>query len=139
MDTQEKRVLEALTAIGPIDDVRKLAGKLKVTRQSVYDWLAGRSIANMKGTNLLKIAELSGFEALWIMEGKGPKKKSLTDEQQKVLSVMQQSEEKQSLVADLVESVVKHHKDHCNEGVEDRLVSSEHEIDEQLSDKRNQK
>ena len=139
MTTREQRVLEAIEATGLSEKVVELAEKIGVTKQSVYDWKKGKSIEDMKARFLVKLADLSGYEPLWIMEGRGPKKRILTDEQQKVLFVMQQSEEKQNLVVDIVESVVKHHKDHCNEVVEDRLVSSEHELDQQLSDKRNQK
>ncbi len=139
MTSLEKRVLEAIEATGLSDNVVSLAKEIGVTKQSVYDWKKGKSLEEMKAKYLVRLANLSGYEPLWIMEGKGPKKRSLTNEQQRVLFVMQQSEEKQNLVVDIVESVVKHQKDHCNDVVEDKLVTSDHELDEQLSDKRNQK
>jgi hypothetical protein len=139
MTSLEKRVLEAIEATGLSDNVVSLAKEIGVTKQSVYDWKKGKSLEEMKAKYLVRLANLSGYEPLWIMEGKGPKKRSLTNEQQRVLFVMQQSEEKQNLVVGIVESVVKHHKDHSNDGVEDKLVTSDHELDEQLSDKRNQK
>lgn len=130
MTPLEKRVLEALEATGLAKDVLKLSEKIGVTRQAVYDWLRGRSIENMKGKHLIKLSELSGFEPLWIMEGKGPRRRKLTDEQQKVLIVMQESQAQQSLVVGLVESAMKYHKNHDDNTVDDRSVSSHHDNDE---------
>jgi hypothetical protein len=126
MSTLEQRVLEAIEATGlnPAD----LATKIGISKQGVYDWRRGDSVSKMKGENLVELAELSGYEPLWIMKGKGPKKKSLTQEQQKVLSAMQESEDQQNLIAGIVDSVLTH-----------KIQSKAQEAPKRLSDERRQR
>jgi transcriptional regulator with XRE-family HTH domain len=85
MSTLEQRVLEAIEATGlnPAD----LAAKIGISKQGVYDWKRGDSVSKMKGENLVELAELSGFEPLWIMKGKGSKKKSLSETQKDILTL----------------------------------------------------
>lgn len=106
MTTLEERVLEAIEATNL--NVADLAKRLGVTRQAIYDWKKGKSLANMKAENLVEIAGLSGYEPAWIAKARGPKKKSLTLAQERVLKAMQESPEQQQLIADLVESIMKH-------------------------------
>lgn len=107
MSTLEERILEAINATKL--DVAELAHKLGVTRQAVYDWKKGKSLVNMKAENLVELANLSGFEPAWIVKARGPKKKSLTELQEQVLKAMQESpEQHQLLIAELVDSVMKH-------------------------------
>lgn len=110
MSTLAERVLEAIEATGL--DVPDLAKKVGVSKQAVYDWKKGVSLAKIKGENLVELADLAGYEALWIMKGKGLKKKTLTTEQEKLLLAMQQAPtHQQNLITDIVESVIKHQVD----------------------------
>lgn len=104
MSTIEERVLEVLDAIS--DDAAVLATKMGVSRQAVYDWKAGRSLKKLKAENLIAMSTHSGYEATWIMTGKGPKKKLLTNEQEYILHLMQESQEKQKIITDLVDVVI---------------------------------
>ena len=100
MSTLEERVSEAINATGlkPLP----LSEKMGVSRQAIYDWLNGKSLDQMKAKNLISLSVLSGYEATWIMTGRGSKKSSLTAEQERVLSLMQESEEKQQIITDLI-------------------------------------
>lgn len=139
MSTLEERVLEVIEAACLSEKVSALAERIGVTKQSVYDWKKGKSVGEMKGKYLVKLAEISGYEAYWIMEGKGPKKKTLTDEQKRVLVVMQQSEAKQNLVSDLVDSVLRNQQNHDDNTVDDTLVMSDHVFHDKPTDKRKRK
>lgn len=136
MTTLEDRVIDAIESTGYSNDVVKLSGMIGVSKQAVYDWKNGRSIRNIKGKHLIGLSELSGYEPLWIMLGKGPKKRNLTDEQQKILLIMQESKERESLVFDLVEAAIKYQKTPDNNMVDDVAVFSDHETIQKLSDRR---
>lgn len=139
MNTLEERILEAIQATRLSENVADLAKRVGVTKQAIYDWKNGKSLKEIKAKYLVKLADIAGYEPLWIMEGRGPKKKCLSDEQKRVLAVMQESEESQILVSSLVDVAMKHQKTHKNNKVDvedsdptesfhsDKLVQSEHE------------
>jgi len=85
MSTLEERVLEAILATNM--EVPDLAKKIGVTVQSIYDWKKGLSLVDMKARFLVELADAAGYEPMWIMKEKGLKKKSLTQDQVKILQV----------------------------------------------------
>src|SRR5687768_1759947 len=87
MTTLEERMREAIKATEL--DVKKLAERIGVTRQAVYDWMKGKGLSQIKAENLVELANLARYEPLWILKGKGPKKKDLTQEQERVLVAME--------------------------------------------------
>jgi transcriptional regulator with XRE-family HTH domain len=54
--------------IKPID----LARQVGVSKQTVSDWMSGRSI-NIKPENLVSLADVLGVEIRWLVSGVGPK------------------------------------------------------------------
>jgi transcriptional regulator with XRE-family HTH domain len=85
MSTLEERVLEAIKATGM--KVPVLAEKIGVSVQSVYDWMRGKSLGDMKADNLIELAYLAGYEPRWIRKEKGLKKKVITKEQEIILEL----------------------------------------------------
>lgn len=116
LDDRIKEVIDATKL-----DVADLAKRIGVTRQAVYDWKKGKSLANMKAENLVELANVAGYEPAWIIKARGPKKRTLTKAQEQVLKAMQESPDQQQLIAELVESVVRHHDaELCGGGQDNR-------------------
>ena len=63
--------------------VKEIAKKCDVSEQSVYDWKKGKT-KNLKGETLVELAEVSGFNARWIINHKG-QKLGLSDDEQLVI------------------------------------------------------
>lgn len=107
MSTLEERVLEVLDALDAAGlKPLPLSVKMGISKQAIYDWRNGKSLKQMRAENLIALSSLSGYEATWIITGRGPKKKMLSNEQEHVLSLMQESEEKQKIITDLVDVVI---------------------------------
>lgn len=90
MSTLEERVLEAILATGL--EVPELAEKVGVSAQTIYAWKKGIYVRKMKAEYLVELAGLSGYEPMWIMKGKGLKKKSLHLDQEKILQIAEHME-----------------------------------------------
>lgn len=56
--------------------VKNIADACEVTVQSVYQWRKAGERKEIEGTKLVELAVVTGFEALWLMKGKGPKKRT---------------------------------------------------------------
>jgi len=55
-----------------------------ISRQAVYQWMeVGAN--SIDGSNLVELAELSGYNARWIANSKGVKTRTKTDEEQLIL------------------------------------------------------
>lgn len=81
--------------------IKDIATACGVTVQSVYQWKKPGERVEIEGTKLVELAVITGYEALWIMKGKGPKKRvyARNDKQAKAMELMQQMEEGQQAKA----------------------------------------
>ena len=52
--------------------IKNIADACGITDKAVYAWRSGDS-KSIDGNNLVELAELSGFNPMWIMKGKGQK------------------------------------------------------------------
>lgn len=64
------RVADAVAQAEKNYKVKEIANLCGVSVQTVYDWRKKKTI-NLKGETLVEIAELSGLNARWIINGKG--------------------------------------------------------------------
>jgi transcriptional regulator with XRE-family HTH domain len=79
MSFLNERVTEAIETSGvEVPDVARACG---ISVQSVYKWMNGKS-KTISGANLMELSRLTGYEARWIICGKGEKRQD-----QKALSV----------------------------------------------------
>ncbi len=87
--TQGDRVREAiLTSKKSQSEIALACG---VTRSAVSQWMQG-DVKELMGITLAKLATATGFEALWIADGTGPKMrhdKPLGDQESQVLTAME--------------------------------------------------
>lgn len=60
--------------------VAAIAASCNISQSAVYQWRDGSS-KTISGENLVELAELSGLNARWIINGKGPKYGLSKDEQ----------------------------------------------------------
>ena len=73
METLSQRVAKATeAALDKGYTAITLAKEIGVSKQTIYNWKDGRCF-RLKGENLVELARVSGFSALWIMKNKGPK------------------------------------------------------------------
>ena len=86
MSTLAERVVEAKDAAGV--NVQQIADACGISVQAVYDWINGASL-EMKGNNLVRFSELTGYTEEYVRTGRGPKKRgaTLTEEQTDLLAV----------------------------------------------------
>jgi hypothetical protein len=56
--------------------VKHISEACEVSVQSVYQWQKAGERKEIEGTKLVELAAVTGFEALWLMKGKGPKKRT---------------------------------------------------------------
>jgi hypothetical protein len=80
IQTLADRVQEAVSEAEkrlPVADIAKACG---VSKQSAYAWRRGDT-KKLKGETLVELAEVSGINARWIINGKGRKKGVSPDEQ----------------------------------------------------------
>jgi transposase-like protein len=69
--TLAQRVKEAVEAAKENGhSVAKIAAACGISPQAVYQWLKGDT-KEIDGSNVVELAELSGYHAIWIMKGKG--------------------------------------------------------------------
>lgn len=66
------RVIEAVAEAEKTKNVKEIADACDVSVQSVYDWRKGKT-TKLKGETIVELAEVSGVNARWIINGKGPK------------------------------------------------------------------
>ncbi len=57
--------------------VKDVAAACEVSVQSVYQWKRPGERKEIEGTKLVELAAVTGFEALWLMKGKGAKKRTI--------------------------------------------------------------
>lgn len=75
--TLPERVADAVAQAEKTYKVVKIAELCGVTKQTVYDWRKQKTF-NLKGETLVEIAEVSGLNARWLINGKGPRERSLS-------------------------------------------------------------
>ncbi len=68
--TLPDRVADAVAQAEKTYKVKEIADLCGVTVQAVYDWRKKKTI-NLKGETLVELAEVSGLNARWIINGKG--------------------------------------------------------------------
>lgn len=74
MSELSKRIKEAVdSAKKNGHSIQSIADACGVSRQAVYLWIRGET-QSIDGTNLVELAEVSGMNARWIINGKGQKK-----------------------------------------------------------------
>lgn len=74
MKTREQRFAEAIRILEDKgDSIAKIAKDVGATRQTINDWKMGKSLDNSKAKFVVELAEISGLNARWIINGKGPK------------------------------------------------------------------
>lgn len=71
--------------------VAAIAKACGISRAAVYQWASGES-KSIDGFNLVELAELSGYNARWIIKGKGPKESRLSDDEELLLRAFNLSE-----------------------------------------------
>lgn len=79
MNTRPERVKEAAELAERNRSVAEVAEACGVTRQAAYNWRKGDN-TKLTGEALVELAELSGLNARWIINGKGPKYALSADE-----------------------------------------------------------
>lgn len=86
MEPLQNRILKAIDLARKKKgySVVELAEAIGVTRQSVYNWLKGKDL-NLSGATLVELAELSGINARWIINGRGPEATALNEDEQIIL------------------------------------------------------
>lgn len=73
MPSLSERIKEAVAAAeGNGYSVAHIAKACGIKPQSVYQWMDGTT-KSLDGANLVELAELSGYEPMWIAKEKGPK------------------------------------------------------------------
>lgn len=72
MNLLSDRVAEAINTSGI--DVAEIARSCGISVQAVYKWMNGGS-KTISGIHLVELARLTGFEARWIISGKGLKQR----------------------------------------------------------------
>jgi hypothetical protein len=77
------RVQEAVANAEKKKTVKEIALACGVSEQTIYGWRRGGTI-NLKGETLVELAEVSGLNPRWIINGKG-QKHGLTDEEKDLL------------------------------------------------------
>lgn len=69
-----ERITEAVAAAAKNGySVAHIATACEITPQAVYQWMKLGETKSLEGRNLVELAELSGFNAMWIAKAKGPK------------------------------------------------------------------
>lgn len=112
------RVKEAIDQSGV--SVNEIAAACGISVQAVYQWKKGDS-KTIKGDNIVELAYITGYEAMWILKGKGPKKRvfAKTNQQEHVLKSMQiGGEQTEKLITKIVDSVYE------QDGAEDAYKAS---------------
>jgi hypothetical protein len=103
MSTLAERVTEAIDDSGV--RVADIASACKISPQAVYDWKKGDTL-EIEGSNLVELARLTGYNALWIAKGEGPKR-GLTKDQASVLRAMEgMSQYKIDIVVKTVQGIL---------------------------------
>ena len=84
--TLPDRIAEAVALAEKKRSVKEIAKLCGVSVQTVYDWRKKKTI-NLKGETLVELAEASGLNARWIINGVGKREgtQSLTQDEQLVL------------------------------------------------------
>ncbi len=92
MSTLSERVIEAI-GTPPRFTVAEIAEACDVSVQAVYKWLRGDTL-KFKGSALVELAALTGYEARWLINNVGPKKRIYpsNEKQAHVLEIMQKLE-----------------------------------------------
>lgn len=81
MSELSKRIKEAVdSAKKNGHSIQSIATACGVSRQAVYLWIRGET-QSIDGTNLVELAEVSGMNARWIINGKGQKKGSVSNDE----------------------------------------------------------
>jgi transcriptional regulator with XRE-family HTH domain len=88
MSTLAERIIEAMDKSNV--SVRQVATACGVTYQAVRKWRTTES-KTLEASNLIKLAELTGYEAKWIISGEGPRIRlyARNQAQENTLRVMQ--------------------------------------------------
>lgn len=87
VQTQSDRIKEAIESSGL--KASAIAKACHVSPSAVHQWTSGET-KELMGATLAKLAAATGFEALWIAEGIGPRQRvyAHTEEQARVLTAM---------------------------------------------------
>lgn len=80
------RIADAVSQAEKSHNVKEIAKLCGVSVQTVYDWRKKKTV-NLKGETLVELAEVSGLNARWIINGKGRREghPSLTPEEQTIV------------------------------------------------------
>ena len=81
MKLLHERVKEAVAAAKKNKvSVLAIAKACGISRQAVYQWME-EGANSIDGANLVELAELSGYNARWIANGRGPKTNRLSSDE----------------------------------------------------------
>jgi transcriptional regulator with XRE-family HTH domain len=73
MNTLAERVTEAVEAAKSHGySVAQIAEACGITDKALYQWMDGTT-KSIDGKNLVELAEISGYKAMWIIKEKGPR------------------------------------------------------------------
>ena len=67
-----------------VADIATAAG---IKDKSIYQWMNGDT-QSIEGAHLVELAEKSGYRALWIIKGEGPREDGKTPQQSQALQLM---------------------------------------------------
>jgi len=77
--------------------VSEIANACEISVQAVYNWLSGAT-GELDGQNLARVADLTGFDPMWLEFGSGPRIRTYakTDRDVTILKCMEQLTDQQA-------------------------------------------
>jgi len=110
-----ERVKEAIDAAADNGHtVAQIAKACGIKPQAVYQWMDGAT-KSIDGENLVELAELSGYLAMWIVKERGPKSDTRSM-QQAVKLIRQMTPEKQAIAVKIIAPLVEQDGDNAKVG-----------------------
>jgi transcriptional regulator with XRE-family HTH domain len=110
MSTLAERIIESMDKAGV--SVTQVAAACNVSYQAVRKWRTADTL-HLDAGNLLKLAELTGFEPKWLLTGEGPRVRvyAKNEAQANTLKVMEaMPEAEQTKVPEIAHLLAKHPK-----------------------------
>ena len=107
-----KKAIDAAADYG--HTVAHIAKACGIKPQAVYQWMDGAT-KSIDGENLVELAEMSGYLAMWIAKEKGPKSDTRSA-QQAVKLIRQMTPEKQAIAVKIIAPLVEQDGDNAKVG-----------------------